>query len=702
MTAAPIRVLHFAAGNLYGGVESQLLGLAECQAEGLAPGLEMEFAVCFEGRLADVVRATSAAVHHVGGVRFSRPWTAWRARRSLARLLDERSIDVVIGHACWPYLLAGPVALRSRRPLVFWAHDHLGGPHWIERLAGSIRPHLALANSQCTADTVPRRFPGVPIEVIHNVVSPAPFDALGVRALMRAEMGVSESDVVIVTACRLERWKGHALLLEALGRLAGKAGWLAWIAGGAQRPHEQVYLDELKVKARAFGIEGRVRFLGQRDDVRRLLAAADVHCQPNTSPEPFGIAFVEALYAALPVVSTRMGGAEEIVTNACGVLVPPADPAALGEAIVSLIDDPRRRSSLGSIGPDRAAALCSPAVVLPELERVLRQVVAEPSKRSAPPLTTSVLIPSFRRSASLEACLNSLTRQTVFPDEALIVWQGDDSPTRDQAARLAGVLPFPVRVLHLDEPGIVPAENLALAAASGELILLIDDDAVAPPDWVERHLRHYADPTVGAVGGSAINYQEGRPLPINGRTPIGRITRLGRFVGNMHDQPDVWRNRRPFEADHLVGYNMSLRRSAFDRFESGLRRYWQMFEAEACLQVRARGFRVLFDPGMVVDHFLTPRTSVYEGGRGGDLDLKVGNAAYNTAFILSKHSRVPLRWARWAFLTAVGTTQSPGPLLLPRAVLRYGGLRREIAVARLALRRRLEGWRDGRLARSTA
>ena len=320
-----------------------------------------------------------------------------------------------------------------------------------------------------------------------------------------------------------------------------------------------------------------------------------------------------------------------------------------------------------------------------------------------PTLTTSVLVPSFGRPASLQACLNGLARQSVAPDEVLVVWQGDDAPTRDLAARAADALPFPVRVLHLEEPGIVPAENLALEAASGTLILLIDDDAVAPPDWVERHAAYYrADPTVGAVGGPAINYQEGRPLPVNGRGPTGRITWLGRFIGNMHDQPDAWRSRPAFETDHLVGYNMSLRRCAFERFESGLRRYWQMFEADACLQVRARGFRVLFDPGIVVDHYLTPRTSVYEGGRGGDLELKVGNAAYNTAFILSKHTRGLRRWARWSFLMVVGTTQAPGPLLLPRAVLRHGGPAREWAVARLALRRRLEGWRDGRRARGSA
>jgi glycosyltransferase involved in cell wall biosynthesis len=98
--------------------------------------------------------------------------------------------------------------------------------------------------------------------------------------------------------------------------------------------------------------------------VPRLLAAADIHCQPNTGPEPFGIAFVEALYAGVPVVTTALGGALEIVSDSCGVLVPPDDPGELAAALAGLIREPHRRCRLGAGGPARAAALCDPAVQL--------------------------------------------------------------------------------------------------------------------------------------------------------------------------------------------------------------------------------------------------------------------------------------------------------------------------------------------------
>lgn len=313
--------------------------------------------------------------------------------------------------------------------------------------------------------------------------------------------------------------------------------------------------------------------------------------------------------------------------------------------------------------------------------------------------STSVLVPSFRRPDSLEACLRSLAGQVVAPDEVLVVWQGDDTPTRDRAGRLAAELPLAIRVLHLPEPGIVPAENLALDRAVGELILMIDDDAVAPPDWVGRHRAHYDDPSVGAVGGPAETYEaDGTRCAERGREPFGRITGLGRIIGHMHDQPGSWRSRPAVEVDHLVGYNMSLRRAAFDRFEGRLRRYWQLFEADACLQVRGRGYRVLFDPGIVVEHRLTPRQSAYATGRQGDLEVRLGNASYNWAFLLSKHTRGPRRWARWLYLHLVGTSEAPGPLLLPLAIRRYGHPARELAAARMAWANRRAGWRDGRRA----
>ncbi len=372
-----MKVLHCLAGKLYGGVETHLATLA--RSRHLAPGLEPEFAVCFEGRLATELHDLGVKVHNLGAVRFSQPWTLLSARSRLREVLLRSRPDVLICHGCWPYVAFASMARRAGVPVAFWMHDASAGTHWLERLAGRSRPDLVLANSRHTASMVGRLFPGPPprTEVLYcPVEAPEVMDRAQVRADVRAELKTDPDAVVLVMACRFERWKGHTLLLDAVSRLLDRKGWVVWIAGGVQRPHEQVYLDELKTQSERLGLSDRVRWLGQRADVRRILAAADLHCQPNTKAEPFGIAFVEALYAGLPVVSTRLGGAVEIMDETCGVLVEPGDPDALAGAIRSLLDDPARRVSLGASGPARAAFLSDPDQILGQLADVLQTLTA--------------------------------------------------------------------------------------------------------------------------------------------------------------------------------------------------------------------------------------------------------------------------------------------------------------------------------------
>ena len=304
-------------------------------------------------------------------------------------------------------------------------------------------------------------------------------------------------------------------------------------------------------------------------------------------------------------------------------------------------------------------------------------------------MTSSVLIPSFRRVAALEKCLDSLAKQNRLPTEVLVVWQDDDQETRIVAEARQARLPCALRVLYSKARGVVPAENVALEAAGGEIILLIDDDAVAPPDWVERHLAMYIDPEVGAVGGSADNLRpDGAPFPRRNAMPVGRLDWLGRLAGNMYDQPSEWRSLPPREVDHLVGYNLSLRRKAFDRFECMLKPYWQMFELDACLQVKARGYRVMFDFANVVVH--QPTNTAYTGGRDGDLSVKVYNPTFNHAFILAR--RVPgcLPLAS-VYQLAVGSMSSPGIVAFVVSAWRYGCVRRELGILWQVWRAYLQG-----------
>ena len=370
-----MRVLHVYSGNLFGGIEAILLTLARHQAD--CPSLAGETALCFDGRLSRELEAAGAPVHRLPEVRASRPQTVRRARAALARLLATGRFDRAICHAAWSQAIFGGVVRRAGVPLAFWAHDAMTGRPWTERWARRVRPDLAICNSAFTARSVEAVYPGVPREVVYAPVEVTPPRLTAAeRRLVRAGLDTPADAVVVVQASRSEAWKGHASVVEALGRLRHVPNWIWWQVGGAQRPSETAFLDSLAASARRLRIAGRVRFVGERADVPRLLAAADVHCQANLKPEPFGIALVEALAAGLPVVTTALGGAVEIVDDTCGMLVPPGDVPALAAALERLIVDESFRARLAAGAPARAARLCEPSARVGQLADVLSRMAA--------------------------------------------------------------------------------------------------------------------------------------------------------------------------------------------------------------------------------------------------------------------------------------------------------------------------------------
>ena len=367
-----MRNLQIYSGNLYGGVEKTLTMIAE------APGaIEREFALCFEGRLrGDLIRA-GARVHDLGRVRSRWPWTVARARRALRTLLARTRFEIAICHSAWSQAIFGPVVRQAGLPLVFWLHDVATGRHWLERWARLTSPDVVICTSRFTEDSAASMYPHLRTEVVRPPLLTGKVGPLPPRTDVRRRLGVDDDVAVIIQVARLERLKGHAVHLEALSLLKDIAPrWMCWMVGGAQRPHETTYLRALQQRAADLGIADRVRFLGQRSDVAALLRAADIHCQPNVRPDAFGIAFVEALAAGLPVVTTALGGALEILDDTCGVLVPPGDPSALASVLRRFIADSALRARIGAGGPPRARHLCDAATQMNRLDAVLASVAA--------------------------------------------------------------------------------------------------------------------------------------------------------------------------------------------------------------------------------------------------------------------------------------------------------------------------------------
>ncbi len=354
-----MRVLHVHSGNIYGGVETVLVNLA--RTRDLMPDMEPHYAICYRGRLTEELTSCGVALTVLGDVRVRRPWTVLSARRRLQAVIRETGPDIVLCHAPWALAIFGKSARDAGSPLAFFLHGTTQGKHWLERWARLARPDVAMCNCRFTIQSLATIAPHTPPRVVYYPIPPPPTLAGSERDRLRRQLGTSDSTPVIIQVSRLDPWKGHELHLEALARIADVADWCCWMVGGPQTAAEHRYYERLRNMAEEKGLGDRIRFLGQRSDVPSLLAAADIFCQPNTGPEPFGIVFVEALYAGLPVVTSAFGGPVEIIDSSCGILTPPGDVGALADALGNLVLDPAMRGRLAESAPARAAAVAGPA-----------------------------------------------------------------------------------------------------------------------------------------------------------------------------------------------------------------------------------------------------------------------------------------------------------------------------------------------------
>ncbi len=368
-----MRLLHVSSGNLYGGVERALVAFARA-ASPATTDLRQSFALGYNGRLRGELEAAGADVVTFGAARARKPWTIWRARRELASVIAGLGSPLaVIAHSPWALAVLGQAPRDAGALTVLYLHNPPAQALWPDGWARRTAVDLVIANSQYTAGASRPFLPAVPIVCLHPPVE-LPAISPDDRLRVRRELGTGEDDVVILQASRMEAWKGHTALVEALAALGHVPGWTAWIAGGAQRPSERVYVLSVRRAVTAAGLEPRVRFTGERADIARLAAAADIYCQVNRDPEPFGVAFIEALGAGLPVVTTAAGGAPEIVATDCGRLVAPGDATALTTALSELIRSAPLRRTLGARGPARARALCDGPTQLARLIELLDEV----------------------------------------------------------------------------------------------------------------------------------------------------------------------------------------------------------------------------------------------------------------------------------------------------------------------------------------
>ncbi len=195
------------------------------------------------------------------------------------------------------------------------------------------------------------------------------------RVVMRRELGIARDDTVIVTVLRLVREKGILELADAAAGLRQDPPPHVLVVGDALPSDRTSVVGELRAHPVARSVAVHWRLLGHRDDVDRVLRAADVFALPSHR-EGLPRSVIEALATGLPVVATDIPACRELVDESVGRLVPVGDSATLRDALRSLMEDRAGRQLIGVRARERAVARYDEERIVATQLTVLRSLVA--------------------------------------------------------------------------------------------------------------------------------------------------------------------------------------------------------------------------------------------------------------------------------------------------------------------------------------
>ena len=217
------------------------------------------------------------------------------------------------------------------------------------------------------------------VRVLHDPgPDPAVFHPGLDGSTLREEFGVAEGGFLVVLVSKLVETKGHEVLVRAVPYVLRSFPEVRFvIVGGAlDGDHHRRYAAHLRSLPAELGVQDAVTFAGYRDDVARIIAAADIVTHCPTHPDPFPGVVLQAMSVGRPVVASNIGGAaEQIEDGVSGVLVPPDDAIALADAISALLKDPDRRAELGRAGASRVATEFSSDAFYSKLIDIYRSLI---------------------------------------------------------------------------------------------------------------------------------------------------------------------------------------------------------------------------------------------------------------------------------------------------------------------------------------
>lgn len=373
-----IRVVQIVEDMKVGGQESIIASLTR----GLDPAIFDVRVWCTRagGQVADELRAEGFDVQILGLVGMRRLQDVL----ALTKRLRDEAIDVVHTHAWGGGLVGRSAALYARTPVVVGhvhgIYNYISKLHLLIDSALSRASTLTICCSQAARDFMlsNQAVPGEKVTVIYNGIDLSPFHARSSegKQATRQELGIGERDPVVGAVGHLVAHKGHEHLIQAFPKVLESHPRCRLLLIGDGRRRER-----LARLAHDLGVADQTIFTGVRRDVPRLLSTMDVFVLPSLN-EALGLAIIEAMASRVPVVASKVGGIPEVVRHReTGLLVEPASPQQLADAVLEILHGPKLAQSMSQAGLDRCRAEFSVESMVAKIAYLYQKSLARSGRR---------------------------------------------------------------------------------------------------------------------------------------------------------------------------------------------------------------------------------------------------------------------------------------------------------------------------------
>ena len=308
----------------------------------------------------------------------------WRYLKQLAALIRKERIDLIQSHLLGSNVYASLAGLMTGRPVVSTFHGAVDigenerlkelkfaainlGSRCIVAVSNHLRENIITRSSLRANKTT----------VIYNGINTADFATTQSNDL-RAHFGWPNDDMIIGSLGNIRPAKGYSILLQSAALLKDVDPHFRFVIAGQGKSDLYDGLLELR---KELGLEQHVHFLGFVADPAWFLSNLDLFLLSSTS-EGFSIATIQAMAASLPVLVTRSGGPEEIVTHGeNGWMIDSGSPHAIAEALLKLAADTTLAARLAKKGKEHANSSFDIASMLSAYEKIYVQLLTPVSKK---------------------------------------------------------------------------------------------------------------------------------------------------------------------------------------------------------------------------------------------------------------------------------------------------------------------------------